>query len=185
MTSYLRQFESVLICLALALPLAAAVVAGLARLRLSRGQPARRAWSHSLAEVGAVVGTLPWLVMGLWPIDLPPGTQRWRLVPLADVALQLSGPLTDAFVQITANLLVFFALGVCAPVRYPALARPARLLALGAGASLLLEVCQQVFATGRVFSVDDILLNGLGCLLGGLLSRPWWARASTSAPDPA
>lgn len=183
MVSYLRQFEPVLLCLAFALPLAAAVVAGLARLRLSRGQPARRAWSHSLAEVGAVVGTAPWLVMGMWPIALPAGTQQWRLVPMRDIAMQLSGPPADAFVQITANLLVFSALGACAPVRYAALARPARLLALGAGASLLLEVSQQVFGTGRVFSVDDILLNGLGCALGGLLTRPWWAGVTTSAPD--
>lgn len=184
MTSYLRQFEPVLLGLALALPLAVAAVAGLARLRLARGRPTGRAWAHSVAEVGMVVGTAPWLIMGLWPIDLPPGTQRWRLLPLGDIATQLAGPPGDAFVQITANLLVFFALGACAPVRCPALARPARLLALGAGASLTLEVCQQVFGAGRVFSVDDILLNGLGCLLGGLASRRWWAEMSTSASEP-
>ncbi len=180
MISYLRQFAPVLLGVAFALPCAVAVVVGLARHRLARGSAARQAWIRSLAEVGLVVGTAPWLIMGLWPIELSPDVQRWRLVPLGDIATQLAGPPGYAFVQITANLLVFFSLGACAPVRFAALARPVRLLLVGAAASLVLEVCQQVFGVGRVFSVDDILLNGLGCLLGGLLTRPWWAKEATT-----
>ena len=126
-----------------------------------------------------VAGTAPWLVMALWPIDLPPDTVRWRLLPFTDIVAQLSGPAGEAFAQIVANLVVFFLLGAFAPVRFAVLTGAARLLALGAAASLTLEVSQQVFGTGRVFSVDDVLLNGVGCMLGGLVSRRWWSRGES------
>lgn len=175
MLRLLRFFDGVLLCVALALPLAGLVTVWLGRRRIRLGLPRSLAWRRSLAEVGMVAGSTPWVVMGLWPIDLPPGVVRWRLLPFSDIAAQLSGPPGEAFAQIVANLLVFFALGLFAPVRFPVLASAARLFALGAAASLALEIGQQVFGTGRVFSVDDVLLNGVGCLLGGLASRRWWA----------
>lgn len=180
MVRHLRFFDDLLLGVALLAPLAGAAVVGLARWRLGRGLPARQAWSRSVAEVAMVAGTVPWLVMGLWPIELPAGAVRWYLLPLRDLAAQLSGPPGEAFTQIVANLLIFFALGTFAPVRFAALAGSARLLVLGVVGSLTLEISQQVFGTGRVFSVDDVLLNGLGCLAGGLVSRRWWLRRAVS-----
>ena len=177
MAPYLHRFGGVLLTGALLLPVAAAIVVVLARRRVRGGLTAGAAWRRSVAEVGMVAGTVPWLVMGLWPIDLPPGVARWHLVPLSDIAGLLSGPPGDAFVQIVANLLVFFAVGMFAPLRSRKLADPMRLVLLGSAGSLALEVCQQAFGTGRVFSVDDVLLNGLGCLLGGLVTRPYWLPA--------
>jgi hypothetical protein len=155
-------------------PAAAVATVGLVRWRRGRGAPAGRAWSRSLAEVGMVAGTAPWLPLVMWPTDPPPGTVRVRLVPLTDLAAQLSGTPANAVVQIGGNLLVFAALGLLAPLRFRLLAGGWRLLGLGAAASLAVEASQWVFATGRVFSVDDVLLNGLGCALAGLLGRRWW-----------
>ena len=182
MIRFLLLFDEVVIGTALVVPLLATVAVFVARWRVARGASAAEAWLRTVAEAAMVAGTVPWLVMALWPVDLPPGARRWHLVPLTEIVGQLSGPPGEAFVQIVANLMVFFTLGLCAPVRFPAVATPARLLLLGAGGSLAVEVCQQVFGTGRVFSVDDILLNGAGCLIGGLVSRRWWASSRQVLP---
>lgn len=75
-------------------------------------------------------------------------------------------------------------------MRFRALASAPRILALGAGCSVLVEVSQSVFRLDRVSSVDDVLLNAAGALLAGLASRPWWrggtrrARAEADRPAP-
>ncbi|HZM74613.1 MAG TPA: VanZ family protein [Candidatus Limnocylindrales bacterium] len=151
------------------LPVAVLAVVALARLRPSGS------WRLSLAEVGMVYLTLPWLWMILTPVKVPPDTVMTHWVPFEDLK-NLFG--TDQFwVQFGGNLGVFFALGALAPVRTAALVRPWRLLALGAGCSLVVEVLQRLFVCGRVFSVDDVLLNAVGCLLGGIITYRWWRRA--------
>lgn len=134
-----------------------------------------KSWRRSIAEVGMVFGTVPWVWMVLTPVEVPPGTTMVHLVPLTDiVALVRRG---QAVVQIVGNLGVLFALGAFAPVRWSAFGGFGRLFLLGAACSLGLETLQRVLATGRVFSVDDILLNAIGCVVGGLISRRWWASA--------
>ncbi|MBQ1069920.1 MULTISPECIES: VanZ family protein [Micromonospora] len=164
-----------------ALPLAALVVWLLARRR--GGGPA---WRLSLAEVGIVYGTAPWVWMIMLPGDgagVVPG--RVSLVPLRDLLTVLaSGPLTVA-VQIVGNLLVFAALGFFGPMRFAALASVPRILALAAGCSVLVEVAQYVLRLDRVSSVDDVLLNTAGAGLAALASRRWWpAPASPDRPLP-
>lgn len=148
------------------LPLAALVVWTLARRRTAAG--AMRPWRTSLAEVGIVYGTVPWV----WMILLPgsragevPG--RVSLVPLRDL-LTMSTP------QVVGNLLVFAALGFFVPMRFAALASVPRVLALAAGCSILVEVAQYVFQLDRVSSVDDVLLNTAGAGLAALASYRWW-----------
>ena len=102
-----------LVMLAL-LPLAALVVWGLHSRRSGAAPEARRgvAWRTSLAEVGIVYGTLPWL----WLIAQPGSSDR-----LVDRAVHLD-PLRDLVTmppyQIIGNLLVFSALGFFAPMRF-------------------------------------------------------------------
>lgn len=102
------------------------------------------------------------------------------LVPLRDmVAMGTLG--------IIGNLLVFAALGFFAPMRFAALASVPRILALGAGCSVLVEVAQYVLWLDRVSSVDDVLVNATGALLAGLASRRWWrtpAEAPSDRPRP-
>ena len=133
-----------------------------------RAAGAASAWRMSLAEVGMVYGTVPMVWMTMMP---GPGAGlvagRVSLVPLRDLATM--GPL-----GIGGNLLIFAALGFFAPIRFAALASPWRMLALGAGCSVLVETAQYVLGLDRVSSVDDVLVNAAGCALAALASRPWW-----------
>jgi hypothetical protein len=166
-------FNGVALITVAALPLAALAVWALARRRSVTGTTP--AWRMSLAEVGIVYGTVPWV----WMIMLPnhgagDGHARVNRVPLRDLITVLaSGPLT-ATVQIVGNLLVFAALGFFAPLRFAALASVPRILALAAGCSVLVETAQYVLRLDRVSSVDDVLLNTAGAGLAALASRRWW-----------
>ena len=163
-----------------ALPLAVLVLLALVAGRRRRGWPARAAWLRSVAEVGAVVGTLPWLWMILTPGPVP--GRSVNLVPLRELAGQVAGDPGTAVAQIGGNLLVFAALGACAPIRWPALAGPVRLFALGVVASVTVEVAQYLLTIGRVSSVDDVLLNAAGAVLGGLISHRWWSVSRGGVP---
>ncbi|MEU9026599.1 VanZ family protein [Streptomyces sp. NPDC048383] len=159
-------FNGVVFMTLLTLPLSLLLVWALARRRRAAGITA--AWRTSLAEVGTVHGTVPFVWMILMPgagAGVVPG--RVSLVPLLDLVTM--GPL-----GIAGNLLVFAALGFFAPMRCAAVASVPRLLALGAGCSVVVETAQYVLRLDRVSSVDDVLVNAVGAVLAGLASRRWW-----------
>ncbi|MEU8352041.1 VanZ family protein [Streptomyces sp. NPDC048845] len=173
-------FNGVVLMTLAALPPAALAAWALARRRRAAGGAS--AWRMSLAEVGMVHGTVPFVWMTMMP-----GTEAGTvsggvsLVPLRD--LLTMGPL-----GIAGNLLVFAALGFFAPVRFAAVASLPRILALGAGCSVLVETAQYVLRLDRVSSVDDVLVNAAGAALAALASRRWWrtaARAPSDRPRPA
>ncbi|MFF1868468.1 VanZ family protein [Streptomyces sp. CB03911] len=167
-------FNGVVLMTLVTVPLALLVVWVLARLRRSAGGAAP--WRPSLAEVGMVHGTVPFLWLTLMPgagAGVVPG--RMSLVPLRDLATM--GPL-----GIAGNLLVFAALGFFAPMRFAALASLPRILALGAGCSVLVETAQYVLRLDRVSSVDDVLVNTAGAALAALASRRWW-RGTAQPPS--
>ncbi|MFD6607936.1 VanZ family protein [Micromonospora chalcea] len=176
---WLGTINGVVLITVAALPFAALVVWLLAR-RRGGGGPA---WRRSLAEVGIVYGTVPWVWMIMLPGDgagVVPG--RVSLVPLRDLLTVLaSGPLTVT-VQIVGNLLVFAALGFFGPLRFAALASVPRILALAAACSILVEVAQYVLRLDRVSSVDDVLLNTVGAGLAALASRRWWRAPAAASP---
>ncbi|MEU0194505.1 VanZ family protein [Streptomyces afghaniensis] len=167
-------FNGVVLMTLAALPLAALVVWALARRRHAAGVTSP--WRKSLADVGMVHGTVPFLWLTMMP-GAGAGTvpARVSLVPLRDLVTM--GPL-----GIVGNLLVFAALGFFAPMRFSAPASVPRILALGAGCSVLVETAQYVLRLDRVSSVDDVLLNTAGAVLAALASRRWWRTSShTSA----
>jgi hypothetical protein len=167
-------FNGVVLMTLVALPLAALVVWALARRRQAAGVTSP--WRKSLAEVGMVHGTVPFLWLTMMP-GAGAGTvpARVSLVPLRDLVTM--GPL-----GIVGNLLVFAALGFFAPMRFSAPASVPRILALGAGCSVLVETAQYVLRLDRVSSVDDVLVNTAGAVLAALASRRWWRTSShTSA----
>ena len=176
----LDTFNGVVLVTLVTLPPAALVVWALARRRLAAGVTS--AWQMSLAEVGMVHGTVPFVWMVLMPgsgAGIVPA--RLSLVPLRD--LFEMGPL-----GIVGNLLVFAALGFFAPMRFAALAAVPRILALAAGCSVLIETAQYVLQLDRVSSVDDVLLNAAGAVPAALASRHWWRtkpEALTDQPHPA
>ncbi|GAA4209474.1 VanZ family protein [Microbispora amethystogenes] len=165
--------NGVLLMMPAGLPAAALVAWGLTLLRRAAGVAS--AWRRSLAEVGMVYGTVPFVWITLMPgpgAGIVPG--RVNLVPLRDLVTM--GPL-----GIGGNLLIFAALGFFAPLRFAALASLPRILALGAACSAVVETLQYVLRLDRVSSVDDVLVNAAGAALFGLASRRWW-RAAAEAP---
>lgn len=176
-----RDWGGVLLAVAAALPLLALLTAVLARHRRDAATVGE-SWRRSVAEVGAVAGTLPWVWMILTPRPAP---RQVDPVPLRDLADLLTGPPATAVVQVVGNLLVFAALGFFAPVRLAALAGVGRLFLLGAAGSVLVESLQYALELGRVSSADDVLLNATGAALAGLLSRRWWARRPVPAREVA
>lgn len=124
---------------------------------------------RSVAEVLAVAGTAPWLWMVVTPVS---GERRVILVPVRDLV-----ELTPAtvVVQVGGNLLVLAAFGAFLPVRFAALAQLSRVAALSAAASAAIEVSQYVLHLGRVSSVDDVLVNTAGAVIGAVITRSWWA----------
>jgi glycopeptide antibiotics resistance protein len=123
---------------------------------------------------------LVWLTLMPGPgAGFVPG--RVSLVPLRDLVTM--GP-----IGIGGNLLIFAALGFFAPMRFASLTSVPRILALGAGCSVLVETAQYVFQLDRVSSVDDVLVNAAGAALAALASRRWWRTAGevpSEQPRPA
>ncbi|GAA2796039.1 VanZ family protein [Saccharopolyspora taberi] len=161
-----QSWGHVLLAAAFALPPAVLAVVVLARWRAGSEGAVRR----SVAEVGAVVGTLPWLWMVLTP---RPGEPELALVPLRDLVDQLYGRPVAATVQIAGNLLVLAAFGAFLPMRFAALSRPHRIAVAAAAVSLAIELLQYALRLGRVSSVDDVLLNTAGAVLSSLLTQRW------------
>ncbi len=169
---WLDTFTGIALVTAAALPVALLTASALARWRMATGSSTQWAWRRSLAEVGIVYGTLPFVWLTMLPgafAGRVPG--RVSLVPLRDLVTMPAG-------QVIGNLLVFAALGFLAPMRFSGLASLPRILALAAAASASIEVAQYVLQLDRVSSVDDVLLNTAGAGLAALASRAWWRRGS-------
>lgn len=66
------------------------------------------------------------------------------------------------------NLLIFVPIGLLAGILFKDLRSGWKMLLVGVGISLTIEILQLILAV-RVFDVDDILLNALGTWLGYLL----------------
>ena len=157
---------------AAAVPLVALALVGIVALRRRRGVPRTTAWRDTVAEVGLVAGTAPWLIMGFIPHW--EATRKVHPVPFVDLIDQWHvGPGFFA-IQVGANLSFFAAAGFFVPIRWPV--GPGVILVGAAVASALLEIGQWVLDIGRVTSVDDVLVNAVGAWLAALCAAPWWAR---------
>lgn len=189
---WLGTINGVVLLTVAALPLAALAAWALARRRRATGMTA--AWRRSLAEVGIVYGTVPWV----WMIMLPGSragvvSGRVSLVPLRDLLTVLAAEPLTLVRQVVGNLLVFATLGFFAPVRFAALVSVPRILALAAGRSVLVETAQYVLHLDRVSSVDDVLLNTTAVVQGdgvpptsvshtGLAPTTKWPRPGSVLP---
>ena len=133
---YLRWIP-VLASVLVLVPLGLVAARHLAARARSQGVPARAAVRRALARVGVVVGTVPWLILVLTPLDAP---RDLRLVPLRDLAEILADRPLTAFFQIVGNLLVFAAFGFCAGIGW--LVRLATVVASAAAMSVTVETLQ-------------------------------------------
>lgn len=164
---WIDRYETVALLVLASLPIAALAACCLVRRRRRGGTPSGLAWRRSIAEVGLLWGTGPWVVLTLLPASNREAHGVVSLVPLRDLA-------TMPGYQVVGNLLVLAALGLLAPVRWRAFRSVPRLLVLAGCCSVLIETAQYVLELGRVSSVDDVLLNTVGAGLAALVSRPWW-----------
>lgn len=161
---------------ACAAPAVLAAIWWTTRWRLRRGWDRNPALRYTVAEVGLVAGTLPWIWMILTPVD---GVGSISAVPLRDLVATLTDSSSSAVVQVGANTLLFVPLGFFLPLRLPRFAGVARMVLVGATVSATLEIAQYVFDLGRVSSVDDVLMNAAGAGLGALLARTHVTRRET------
>ncbi|WP_336082631.1 VanZ family protein [Nocardia sp. SSK8] len=170
-----RVWESwgpVVLVWALLVPAGLIVIGALVRWRIGNAMPRREALRRSIAEVGAALGTLPWV----WMILTPTGGERAvSLVPLRDLVDTLGAAPSTILVQVGANVAVFVPLGFLLPLRFPRWSSVARMTLVGAGTSATLELAQYVLDLGRVSSIDDVLMNAAGAGLGALLAA-WHQR---------
>lgn len=172
-------FTGVAVLTVIALPLAV-LLAGLlggVRRRMSRPD----AWRTSLAQVGLVYGTVPFV----WLTMLPGGRAgevigSVSLVPLRDLETMDTG-------QVVGNLLILAAVGAFVPMLSSSWASLPRIVLLAGICSSLIEVLQYVLLLDRVSSIDDVLLNTAGAAMAALASSPWWRvpgrRGQMGAPD--
>ncbi|WP_407841130.1 VanZ family protein [Streptomyces sp. DSM 116496] len=170
-----------------------------ARQRRRPAHPAVRA----LAMLAAFVGTVLFSVV-LARLTLEPSAASVDLVhsnvrPGHSISAYLDGASTaQAVRQLGGNLLLGLPFGVLLPV----LMLPARGLLRVAAVTVclmtLVELIQGALVTGRVFDIDDVILNTTGALLGYLLigrrlgravhprRRHWWHRRPRQAhPAPS
>jgi len=162
---WVGTFTGVVALTVLSFPVAVLAAAGLGWRRKIVGTPAP--WRTSLAEVGMVCGTVPWVWMILLPGEFPGQVLGpLNLVPLSDLLVMDTG-------QILGNLAVFAAFGFFGPMRFAALASVRRILVITASWSALLEITQFLWLD-RVSSVDDVVLNAAGAGLASLASYRWW-----------
>ncbi|MFS1298918.1 VanZ family protein [Streptosporangium longisporum] len=168
-----QMWGDVVVAALLAVPVAVVAVRLLALRRARAGHP--HPLRTALADVVATAGTAPWIWMILTPAAGPGGVSP---IPLADLRTVLGGPPQTALVQVGGNLLVLAALGAMLPVRSARFASPAgvaAVAAVAATASLTVETLQYALSLGRVSSVDDVIVNTAGAVVGALVTRRWWA----------
>lgn len=94
--------------------------------------------------------------------------ERVRLQPLVTIRSQLRAGGWPFLINVVGNIVAVVPLGLLLPSAAPRFRRVMRTVGLGLLLSAAIELAQ-LLATARVLDIDDVLLNGLGTLLGYLL----------------
>ena len=94
-----------------------------------------------------------------------------QLIPLADLVAALESPVDETvLLAAAANVLLFLPFGAALNMRGLSLPKTAL---LGFALTVCVEGAQLLFVSGRTTSVDDLLLNTLGAVLGHALLWGW------------
>ena len=142
---------------------------GRAGVESGQRQPGRPSGWVRLAAL-VYVGVLA--VMTLLPIHWSLGTSRWpvdyrpQLVPFQGIPHEVERRPLETLAELFGNVLLFAPLGFLLPLPVPAIRRWWQVLAVGAGVSLCIELYQLAWPGVRKASVNDVLMNALGTLLG-------------------
>lgn len=113
-----------------------------------------------------------------WRIEIPPGYVHVNLVPLLDLTAHAS------MYFVAGNVLMFAPVGFLAALRFPT--RSVReILLWGVVLSAAVEITQ-LFIVTRGTNIDDLLMNGLGTLLGawtGSLAHSYIIKGFSRGPS--
>ncbi|MGG8405406.1 VanZ family protein [Streptomyces sp. 12297] len=124
--------------------------------------------------VAAFIGTVLFSMV-LTRLTMEPSAASAALVhsnvhPGRSISAYLHGTSTiDAVRQLGGNLLLGLPFGVLLPVLLPPARGLLRVAAVTVCLMTLVELTQGALVTGRVFDIDDVILNTAGALLGYLL----------------
>ncbi|MFD9337413.1 VanZ family protein [Streptomyces sp. NPDC060028] len=142
-----------------------------------------------IALVGTVLFGLVLARLTLEPSAASAALVHSNLHPGSSISAYLDGPSTiEAVRQLGGNLLLGLPFGVLLPVLLPPARGLLRVAAVTVCLMTLVELIQGALVTGRVFDIDDVILNTAGALLGYLLigrrlgravhprRRHWWHR---------
>lgn len=148
-------------------------------------------WSRGSLVRVAMLGLVSAWSLALASLTLRPmplGGRSTSLVPLSDVMDLLTGSVDVSVpaTQILGNIALFVPFGLLAPLAFGWAV--GRTLLATTSIALGVEVLQFVMATGRVASIDDVLLAALGGGLGALLTHAvaglaGWRTSARSAPE--
>ena len=92
--------------------------------------------------------------------------------PFAEINRSLADGSLRSLAQIAGNALLFVPFGILVPLAFPRLSIVTAVLA-AAAASAVVELVQLTHIAGRMFDIDDVILNVSGALFGGLLVATW------------
>lgn len=152
--------------------------------------------------LAAFIGTVLFSVV-LARLTLEPSAASVDLVhsnvrPGHSINAYLDGASTlEAVRQLGGNLLLGLPFGVLLPVLMPPARGLLRVAVVTVCLMTLVELIQGALVTGRVFDIDDVILNTAGSLLGYLLigrrlgravhprRRHWWHRGPRQGPGPS
>jgi hypothetical protein len=138
-----------------------------------RTRPARSGWNVGLLASLALVAALTLTPEGTgWAWGSPVEELTWYLTGLDSTATVL---------QLVGNLSLLAVPAALAVLRWPELARPARLTGWSLAAGCSIELAQRLLPLGRVVSPVDALLNATGAVVAGLVvSHLRWMRDSVA-----
>jgi glycopeptide antibiotics resistance protein len=108
-----------------------------------------------------------------WRVSYPNEDHKPQLMPLRGSGtnpFQSSHPIHMLGEQV-GNIVLFLPFGLLLPLLWPQLNRLWRVMALGAGASVGIELAQIAMAGIHRADVNDVILNTLGAGLGWLILR--------------
>jgi glycopeptide antibiotics resistance protein len=142
---------------------------GRAGVNSNQRQPGR---PSGWVRVAALMYVAALAVVTLLPIRWNPRLARWpnnykpQLVPFDGILFGFGSSPLATLAEAFGNVLVFAPFGFLLPLLVPAMRGWWRVLAAGAGVSLLIELYQIVWPSVRRADVNDLLMNALGALLG-------------------
>ncbi|TLS35734.1 VanZ family protein [Pseudalkalibacillus caeni] len=128
-----------------------------------------KAWTKGFLSLGFLLYAVMLIYTTLFIYNYYPYGKSVNLVLFDSIRLMWrSGNYWLIFKNVIGNVLLFMPLGLLLPIILKKVRSLWKIIILGFGTSLLIEILQYEYAH-RIFDIDDILLNGFGAIVGYIL----------------